>query len=432
MLMRDIFLGKGYDGMDMKAKTSGSFLTAMVCVALSSGTAWAATPELPASAFVQQQAAEARDYNTAALAQASVENVISEEKARDERAKNFDLSSGAEPRQQGKAQESVDLHKMPLRWQAVKTTKELEAESKPQPLIITADDIEKQRKEQKKQEAAEAVKQAAPKQTVASELQQKPQPAQTAVVEQQAKVPELPATPAVSRSKVKLGEFYQPQQPAQSQQKPDMPVVNPQPTPARQQPAPAASQPIPARPQLAPAAPQPAPARPQSAPVAPQPSQARPNQPPAVSQMNESKPQARPSMEFPPYKMEPKAAPISEPVNTPPQRPADNANRVAAPQANMAQPPKQIRVERPPEFEGISDEVVRHILAGEFAMMYQLSHDPSEPGVYKLTKILKNNDGLTHLQKIEYLIGFGRAINKSDLSEWQKCALIKTVAAAFE
>ena len=84
------------------------------------------------------------------------------------------------------------------------------------------------------------------------------------------------------------------------------------------------------------------------------------------------------------------------------------------PERKVQQPlPKQIQVERPPEFEGISDEVVRHIMAGEYAMRYQLSRDASEPGVYRLTQVLNRNTGLSHLQKIEYLMGFGRAINRS-------------------
>ena len=100
--------------------------------------------------------------------------------------------------------------------------------------------------------------------------------------------------------------------------------------------------------------------------------------------------------------------------------------------SQLPKPPAQIQVERPAEFANVSDEVVRHILAGEFAMMHQLRQDPSEPGVYKLTQILNQNTGLTHLQKIEYLIGFGRAINRSKLTEWQKSALIKSVVEAFE
>lgn len=118
------------------------------------------------------------------------------------------------------------------------------------------------------------------------------------------------------------------------------------------------------------------------------------------------------------------------------QPPAHQDERVARP-LPPAQPvqqplPKQVQVERPPEYEGISDEVVRHIMAGEYAMRYQLSQDASEPGVYRLTKILNQNTGLTHLQKIEYLMGFGRAINRSNLSEYRKKALIDAVLQAYD
>ena len=71
-------------------------------------------------------------------------------------------------------------------------------------------------------------------------------------------------------------------------------------------------------------------------------------------------------------------------------------------------------------------------MAGEFAMRYQLARDASEPGLYHITRLLVQNEGLTHLQKIEYLMGFGRAINRSNLSEYQKKALIDAVIQAFD
>jgi hypothetical protein len=94
--------------------------------------------------------------------------------------------------------------------------------------------------------------------------------------------------------------------------------------------------------------------------------------------------------------------------------------------------PQQIQVERPPEYEGISDEVVRHIMAGEYAMRYQITRDASEPGVYRVAKLLKQNEGLTHLQKIDYLIGFGRAINRSKLPEYKKKSLVDAVLQAWD
>lgn len=87
---------------------------------------------------------------------------------------------------------------------------------------------------------------------------------------------------------------------------------------------------------------------------------------------------------------------------------------------------------REPEFAGISNEVYRHIKAGIFAMTMQLSQEPTEHGVYELARILCANDKLTRLQKIDYLIGFGWAINHSRLSDWQKGALIDAVLQAFD
>ncbi len=51
--------------------------------------------------------------------------------------------------------------------------------------------------------------------------------------------------------------------------------------------------------------------------------------------------------------------------------------------------------------------------------------------MYRLTQVLNRNTGLSHLQKIEYLMGFGRAINRSKLSEYQKKALIDAVIQSF-
>jgi hypothetical protein len=84
--------------------------------------------------------------------------------------------------------------------------------------------------------------------------------------------------------------------------------------------------------------------------------------------------------------------PVADPVPQEQRQPAYRDERYEKPQ-ELRQPdhavqqplPKQIKVERPPEYEGISDEVVRHIMAGEYAMSYQLSQDATEPGVYRLT-----------------------------------------------
>lgn len=89
------------------------------------------------------------------------------------------------------------------------------------------------------------------------------------------------------------------------------------------------------------------------------------------------------------------------------------------------------REKRPWQFQTVSDETYRHIEAGIFAMMLQLRTDTSTEAITRFVQILNDNDGLTHLQKIEYLIGFGYAVNHSRLTEAQKKAVIDTVVAAF-
>ena len=83
------------------------------------------------------------------------------------------------------------------------------------------------------------------------------------------------------------------------------------------------------------------------------------------------------------------------------------------------------------DLSGISDEVRRHILAGQLAMEVQLKRDPSVAGMRAITKVLRENTTLTRLQKIDFLIGFGRALHQSGLPRQQEALLIKTIAEAF-
>ena len=83
------------------------------------------------------------------------------------------------------------------------------------------------------------------------------------------------------------------------------------------------------------------------------------------------------------------------------------------------------------DLAGISDEVRRHILAGQLAMEIQLRRDPSVAGMRAITKVLRENMTLTHLQKIDFLIGFGRALHQSRLPRQQEALLIKTIAESF-
>lgn len=83
------------------------------------------------------------------------------------------------------------------------------------------------------------------------------------------------------------------------------------------------------------------------------------------------------------------------------------------------------------DLAGISDEVRRHILAGQLAMEVQLQRDPSVAGMRAITKVLRENTTLTRLQKIDFLIGFGRALHRSGLPRQQEALLIKTIAESF-
>ena len=83
------------------------------------------------------------------------------------------------------------------------------------------------------------------------------------------------------------------------------------------------------------------------------------------------------------------------------------------------------------DLAGISDEVRRHILAGQLAMEVQLQRDPSVVGMRAIAKVLHDNTTLTHLQKIDFLIGFGRALHQSGLPRQQEALLIRAIAEAF-
>ena len=64
-------------------------------------------------------------------------------------------------------------------------------------------------------------------------------------------------------------------------------------------------------------------------------------------------------------------------------------------------------------------------------MEVQLQRDPTIAGMQAITKVLRENTTLTRLQKIDFLIGFGRALHRSGLPRQQEALLIKTIADAF-
>lgn len=132
----------------------------------------------------------------------------------------------------------------------------------------------------------------------------------------------------------------------------------------------------------------------------------------------------------------------------PPMPPRPDVRRALPPKQYRPLPvPKNVRLaafpdertlpetgvtERPEPFRDISESSWRHIQAGIYAMQLQLRTDISEPAIFHFVQILNANTGLTRLQKLQYLIGFGYAINHSSLSDWQKGALIDTIAQSFE
>ena len=123
----------------------------------------------------------------------------------------------------------------------------------------------------------------------------------------------------------------------------------------------------------------------------------------------------------------------------PTQRPAPQMMQAVAPAAEHSVRPAGVPSLSPLQpmpqasenLAGISDEVRRHILAGQLAMEVQLRRDPSISGMRSITKVLRENTTLTRLQKIDFLIGFGRALHQSGLPRQQEALLIKTIAEAF-
>ena len=183
--------------MDMKEQTRNSVLTAMVCIALSSGTAWAAVPEEPVP-VVQQK---------------SLTGTVSDQAA--------------------------ELRSMPLYWSALKPKEE--QVKKAQPVIITAEDIEAKRKEEKRAAAAQAAKGAQKKPAAESNVQpvnkpvsgtpaqaQPVKPASSVPVQAQA-APMTDIAPAQAQpAKPAIGVPPQPQQPATPPAQLAVPASKPQ------------------------------------------------------------------------------------------------------------------------------------------------------------------------------------------------------------
>ena len=125
--------------------------------------------------------------------------------------------------------------------------------------------------------------------------------------------------------------------------------------------------------------------------------------------------------------------------------PSNSNATVSAPERVRPQgvPDYRIKPEGVPDFvplykqrpdtglEGISEEVRRNILAGQMAMAEQLRRDPTVAGMRAIMQMLRDNTKLTRAQKIDFIIGFGRAIHRTQLSYQEQTVLIKAVAEAY-
>ncbi len=135
-----------------------------------------------------------------------------------------------------------------------------------------------------------------------------------------------------------------------------------------------------------------------------------------------------------PAKVQPQAKP--QPQVQPKAEPPKVTTLPAQPPKTVAPPVRQAPQEgrRPAAFQDVSDSAWRHIQAGIFATVEQLrSAGPQnlEPAALQLVQLLNANDKLTRMEKVEYLVGIGYAINHSNLRPYQKADLIKLISVNF-
>ncbi len=138
-----------------------------------------------------------------------------------------------------------------------------------------------------------------------------------------------------------------------------------------------------------------------------------------------------------PQKAAPKAA-VSPKVIAKPVQPKAAAPQVMPKKAQMPQAQEKTvstpTDRRPAAFREVSDSAWRHIQAGIFATVEQFrSAGPQnlEPAALRLVQLLNENDKLTRMEKVEYLVGIGYAINHSNLRPYQKSTLIKLISMNF-
>lgn len=363
----------------MKMSSKNTMLTAAVLVALTSGTTYAATP-----GTVDSQ--DLFHANRLVTDRANAPAVEERADADHYEASISRQQKDAAVRPLGTAPAKNTPQVTRLRWETVdegiaERNKEQPsftlAAQKAQPVIITAADVKREQKL--------AAKEGRPPQELVGDVNLKRGP-----------MPVVPARPA-----------QPPMQQQPMQTPPPQERVVPMPPPA----APAAVQ-AQLPPQPADAEGRPERQRYQQLPReftlnAPATSPAVPQQPQQFSPMNES------SHLAPPITRD--VSPVPEHTVRPEGVPAYSAREVIPAES----------------LEGISEEVRRHILAGQLAMQVQLRRDPSVTGVQALTRVLRESTKLTRLQKIDFLIGFGRALHQSGLPRQQESLLIKTIAEAF-
>ena len=363
----------------MKMSSKNTMLTAAVLVALTSGTTYAATPGT----------VDSQDLFHANRLVTDRANAPAVEERAD--ADHYEASISRHQKEPAVRPLGTAPAKNPpqvtrLRWETVdegiaERNKEQPsftlAAQKAQPVIITAADVKREQKL--------AAKEGRPPQELVGDVNLKRGP-----------MPVVPARPA-----------QPPMQKQPMQTPPPQERVVPMPPPA----APAAVQ-AQLPPQPADAEGRPERQRYQQLPReftlnAPATSPAVPQQPQQFSPMNES------SHLAPPITRD--VSPVPEHTVRPEGVPAYSAREVIPAES----------------LEGISEEVRRHILAGQLAMQVQLRRDPSVTGVQALTRVLRESTKLTRMQKVDFLIGFGRALHQSGLPRQQESLLIKTIAEAF-
>ena len=375
----------------MKTSSKKTMLTAAVLVALSSGTTYAATPGTVDTQEVFHSDHLVTDHSK----KPAMEETAATERyeASISQKKNLESAASAQGDLHGKASEPTRL-----RWESVDTSiaernaqpSFILAVQKPKPVIITAEDV--------KREEKQAVKEGRPAQELVGE------------VNMQRELPPQAPTPPVQQMQVQ--NVVQEQQPIQAANTQDFPAEK-------------TAQTI----------------------------QPKAEQSPSSFHLEEQTEQRPLRPHYP--EMPHKSFSLMSPVDVgalpklperfhvletnPEQRLAPTTTKDAIPVAEHS-----VRPEGVPAFSsdqtaqggdadlaGISDEVRRHILAGQLAMEIQLRRDPSVAGMRAITKVLRENMTLTHLQKIDFLIGFGRALHQSRLPRQQEALLIKTIAESF-